>query len=110
MLTINGTDIELTRGDSLCLKINPIKNGEPYIPIEGDSFRFAMKKRYKDSDEDVVLVKDIPSDTLLLELTPQETKQLIMKKTYVYDIEYSNTSGIVDTFIKGNFLVTEEVY
>lgn len=41
---INGTDITLTRGDSLFLHLSLTKNGEEYIPEEGSSIRFAMKQ------------------------------------------------------------------
>lgn len=45
-----------------------IKNNAPYIPVEGDSLRFAMKKRYSDPDEEVILMKDIPVETRILEI------------------------------------------
>ena len=86
-----------------------MKDGSPYIPQEGDSLRFAMKKRYTDSDQDVILVKDIPIDTLVLELEPQDTKSLPMKSKYVYDIQFTDSQGRVDTFINGTLTLGEEV-
>lgn len=47
-------------------------NGEPYVPSEGDLVRFAMKVHY--TDEDTLLVKDIPIDTLKLVLNSEDTK------------------------------------
>ena len=86
MFSIENNDIILTRGDTLLLQIKMIKQGHPYTPVEGDSVRFAMKSKYSDSDEDVVLVKNIPIDTLILEIEPEDTKDLPMRSKYVYDM------------------------
>ena len=102
-------DITLTRGDSLFLQLELVKNEHPYTPDPEATVRFAMKYKYKDPDEDAVIVKPIPVDTLLLEIDPEDTKGLMMGKTYVYDIEITDEAGFVDTFIKGNFTIGEEV-
>ena len=109
MHKITGSDITLTRGDSLVLNLQLTKNGEPYVPEQGSEIRFAMKKRYTDADEDVVLLKTIPIDTLILEIEPEDTKELTMNKAYVYDIQLTDSSGRVDTFLSGKFTVGEEV-
>lgn len=109
MFSITDNNITLTRGDTLLLKINIQKNGSLYVPSEGDSIRFAMKRRYTDPDEKIVLLKDIPISTLVLEIEPQDTKPLPMKSKYVYDIQLTDADGHVDTFIKGTFLIDEEV-
>lgn len=100
-------DISLTRGDSLIAKIKMVKDGEEYIPLPNDHVRFAMKTKY--SDAEVLVEKDIPLDTCILELKPEDTKELAMRKTYVYDIELTDSYGRVDTFIKGRIKLTEEV-
>ncbi len=105
--SISGTNITLTRGDTLFLKINMEKDGESFTPEEGSVVRFAMKSSYE--DDEPILLKDVPIDTLLLEIEPNDTKPLTMKKTYVYDIEYTDADGHVDTFIKGKFKISEEV-
>lgn len=103
----NVVDIELTRGDSLFLEFSLTKDGESYTPAQGSGVRFAMKSSY--SDEDVVLEKTIPIDTLVLEIEPEDTKSLSMKSTFVYDIQLTDENGYVDTFVKGKFKITEEV-
>ncbi len=108
MHSIDGNNITLTRGDTLFLEITMTKDGEPFTPEEGSSVRFAMKKKYTDADS-TALIKTIPTDTLTLEIKPEDTKELQMKKTYVYDIEYTDTNGHVDTFISGTFTLAEEV-
>ena len=100
-------DITLTRGDTLFLQLSLTKNGQSYTPDQQASVRFAMKSKY--TDEEPVLLKTVPIDTLLLQIASADTKPLKMKKTYVYDIELTDENGYVDTFIEGNFTVDEEV-
>lgn len=102
---INGTNIFLTRGDTLKLKVN-ITN---YTLAKGDYLRFAMKERYGD-DVPVLLNREIPNDTMMLQLDPMDTKKLTMNKAYVYDIELTKANGDVDTFIKGSLTIENEVY
>lgn len=109
MHSIDGTDITLTRGDSLFIQLELKRNGEPYIPDPEAHIRFAMKAKYKDPDTSVVLTKNIPVDTLILEIDPADTKELAMGKTYVYDIQLTDENGSVDTFISGRWTVGNEV-
>lgn len=107
--SIQNTKITLTRGDTLKARIQiNDQDGNPYIPNEGDRVRFAMKANY--TDPEPLIVKDIPIDTLLLILDPEDTKPLNFGK-YVYDIQLTTSTGDVDTFIpKGTLSLTEEVY
>lgn len=109
MVQISGTTITMTRGDTLLLQIGIFnKDGSVYEPEEGDSVRFALKKNYDDST--VIIYKDIPIDTLILELDPSDTKDLPQPSSYVYDIQLTTSGGIVDTFIdKAKFKISEEV-
>ena len=107
--TSEGYDITLTRGDSLFLQIALKKNGETYNPEEGCRIRFAMKRKYTDPDTEVLLEKPIPLDTMILEIEPEDTKPFPMGKTFVYDIEITDSHDHVDTFIKGNFTIDKEV-
>lgn len=107
--SIKGTDITLTRGDSLFLQLKLKKDGEQYTPQEGSTVRFAMKTKYADPDDKVVLVKSVPIDTMILELKPEDTKNLPMKKTYVYDIELTDSLGHKYTFLFGTLTIGEEV-
>lgn len=106
---INGTSITMTRGDTLKVIISiETEDGSVYDPVEGDSIRFALKTNYR--QEEPLILKDIPLDTMLLHLTPEDTKSLAMPKTYVYDIQITHPNGDVDTFIdKAQLTLTEEV-
>lgn len=107
--SVTGTTIMLTRGDSFIADILIAgQDGQPYIPVEGDIIRFAMKISYKDAQP--LLIRNIPIDTMKLAINPEDTKELAFGK-YVYDIELTKSTGEVDTFItKAVIKITEEVY
>lgn len=114
--SISGTSITLTRGDTLKVKIDIIKDDTLYVPQSGDSVRFALKhpamntKKTAYKDVEPLIVKNIPINTMLLTLNPEDTKDLDFD-TYVYDIEITFSDGTVDTFITEAILkLTPEVY
>lgn len=100
--------ITITRGDTLVSKVAITDAaGNEYVPCEEDSIRFALKQ--SSEDEEALIVKEIPYDTLILQLDADETKQLPVGE-YRYDIEITLSNGVVDTFIPwSKFKVTEEV-
>lgn len=106
---IQGTTIVATRGDTIKVYVPMIyDDGTPYVPQEGDSVRFAIKHDY--DDESPIFIKDIPTDTCLLHIEPEDTKGLPQPSSYVYDIQLTYANGDVDTFIsKAKFKLTEEV-
>lgn len=108
MYKIDGTRIELTRGDSFYGQVSLKKqDGKDYEPQEGDVIRFALKKRYW--DEEPLIEKTIPNDTLVLHLLPSDTKDLAVG-AYEYDMEIQFSDGDVDTFInEATFILTPEV-
>lgn len=106
---IQGTTIVATRGDTIKVFV-PMRyeDGTEYIPSPEDSIRFALKKDY--DDETPIFIKNIPTDTLLLHIEPEDTKNLPQPSTYVYDIQLTYANGDIDTFIdKAKFKLTEEV-
>ena len=109
--------IILTRGDTLIVTIGIFDDtGQPYAPDDGDSVRFALKsaqmtlgkKEFKDATP--LIVKQIPMDTLVLQLDPNDTSGLSFGD-YVYDVELTHASGVVDTFIANTkFVLAPEVH
>ncbi len=113
--SVEGTKITLTRGDTLKLQVRIMSNGEEYTPKNGDIVRFAVKSPGLTSDKSEYvdtkpkILKEIPINTMVLQLDPQDTKRLGFG-TYVYDIQITFADGTVDTFItNGVFRLTEEV-
>lgn len=107
--SIQKTTISLTRGDTLRVKIDLTNDdGSPYVPQEGDSIRFAMKKKI--TDPQITLQVDVPIDTMMLVINPSDTKSLDFG-SYIYDMEITKANGDVYTFItKAQFNITEEVH
>jgi hypothetical protein len=101
--------IFLTRGDTFKAHLtinNP--DGTEYTPQEGDTVRFALKENIE--DQECLILRDIPIDTMLLVLNPEDTKGLEFG-SYVYDIQRTKANGDVDTFITASKLkLTAEVY
>ena len=105
---IQGNKIHLTRGDTLRVTVNISQDGEAYVPVVGDSVRFALKRDLDDPNP--LILRDIPIDTLQLILVPEDTKPLDFAK-YWYDVELTKNDGTVDTFIgPERFYITEEVH
>ncbi len=100
--------IFLTRGDTFKAHLtinNP--DGTEYTPQEGDTVRFALKENIE--DQECLILRDIPIDTMLLVLNPEDTKNLEFG-SYVYDIQLTKANGDVDTFITASKLkLTAEV-
>ena len=119
---IINNEIIHTRGDTLRSRVDIFYDKEktqPYVPEDGDIVRFALKrpklvrdeKGYKEyEDEQPLILKDIPTDTLILHLEPADTKSLGFGK-YEYDVEITHSDGTVDTFIKAApMTLTKEVH
>lgn len=101
---LRNNTVKLTRGDTLLLRVELTVDGAAYVPEPGDSIRFALRRDDMDikktafRDSSTLIVKDIPTDTLLLRLNPEDTKALPFGE-YVYDIQLTRDDGFVNTFI-----------
>lgn len=105
---IDGTEISLTRGDSLIINFVITKNGKEYTPVDGDTVRFALKRTIP--DDGPIILKNANITDMTITLDPADTKELTFGK-YVYDIELTTADGYVDTFIGPSvFKITEEVW
>jgi hypothetical protein len=101
--------ITLTKGDTFKATISiTYPDGEPYVPSEGDTIRFALKKEV-DDDTAPIIYREIPINTMVLVIRPEDTKRLSYGN-YVYDIQLTKANGDVDTFITTSVLeLTQEV-
>ena len=114
MFKVEGTKIELIRGDTLILSLSIKQGEEEYVPNQGDVIRFALKRDSMSADKTAYLdkkplvEKEIPIDSLILRLDSADTANLAFGK-YAYDISITMTNGIVDTFISGVLILKPEV-
>lgn len=100
-------NISLTRGDTCTFNIDLVDaDGNPYVTHEGDTMRFAMAKNYGTNNP--LVNKNIPVDTLIFKLDPQDTKELEFGQ-YVYDIQFTDHNGDVSTILLGRITLTKEV-
>lgn len=107
MFKINGTTMTLTRGDTAFITVQMYdSDGETYTPSDGDTIYFNVKRKYTDAS--TIIKKEVPLDTMILELEPSDTKSMSFKN-YIYEFEYTDSEGHVDTFINGTLTITGEV-
>lgn len=99
--------ITLTRGDTMRLDVSiSDRNGNAYTPVEGDTITFGLSKSI---DDEPLLLVDIPYDTMVLHIKPEDTKSLDYG-TYYYDMQIQLANGDVYTFITySEFKLTGEV-
>lgn len=113
-IKLSGNKIQMTRGDTLRVKVNLTRDGEAYEPAQGDTVRFAMRPAGLNAAQTeyanpICIDKTIPTDTMILELEPSDTAELGFGK-YVYDIEVTFVDGSVDTPIaSASLTLTPEV-
>ena len=77
--SVSGTMITLTRGDTFTALITITDSeGNQYVPVKGDRIRFAMKTDYEDGAP--LLIKEIPIDTMILVIEPEDTKPQVKQR------------------------------
>lgn len=115
MFIVDGTTIDLTRGDTFLAEVTLYENGAPYVPQEGDVITFRAKHSAMTMsgsrflDDNVVIEKDVPTDTMLLRLEPEDTSGLKFGR-YAYNLYLIKANGMKDTFIANGVLnLTAEV-
>lgn len=107
-------NISLVRGDTAIFDVPLVSVDEeghetPYTPQAGEVLRFALSKKYGATRSEVLILKDIPVDTLVLKIEPEDTKPLPFG-SYKYDIEFTDILGSVTTVLEAMFEVAKEVY
>lgn len=114
MYRFDGNTIYLTRGDTLRASLSIKQNEVDYTPVKGDSIRFAMKRKELNAskteflDKKPLIIKEIPIDTLQLQLDSSDTANLSFG-AYAYDIQITMADGTVDTFISDIIYLQPEV-
>ena len=98
MLEINNNRIYLTRGDTAYITVALTdSSGNNYTPIAGDKIYFRLKKNVFGNN--LILVKEVNTSTLKLELNPSDTQNLDFT-SYRYEIELVKASGECFTVIE----------
>ena len=107
MAKTSGSTIYLVQGDTLQALITlKYPDGTIYEPEENDRLRFALKVDIE--DESPLIVKEIPTDTMTLELTSEETDLEVGQ--YVYDIELSIGDYVNTVIPNAKMIICAEVH
>lgn len=104
MVTIDGTYIILTRGDTATLNFDITINNIAYTPQAGDKLVFSIKNSYYDTS--YVLQKNLVGTSLIL--SHADTQSLPIS-TYVYDMQITLADGQVMTYGPGKIKLLPDV-
>lgn len=101
--------IIITRGDSQNVIITLTDDdGFPYVPVEGDTILFTMKKSA--AAETVLIQKEININTLTISFVESDTENYAFGN-YVYEVEVITAQNDHYTVIKNApFIITEELH
>ena len=111
MLRIKGKTIYLTRGDTAMFTITiyyPNSSNQEYVVQDGDVVSFTVRSEAKKNDaSDFLLQKRMVDGAITIE--PEDTAGLDYGE-YLYDVEITTASGVVNTIITASpFVIEEEV-
>lgn len=99
-MAIIRNDKELTRGDTGMYSITLYDaDGNEYIPDPNDTLTFYLMKKDCDDLTEAILTKDIPTNTMQLELLPSDTASLDTG-SYSYRIRLNDGNGHEWTVVK----------
>lgn len=103
--SVTGNTIHMTRGDTVKIRValKYKQSGQTYTPQQGDEITFTA---VNPNDKSTVIVKTIPTDTLLLSIAPEDTSTL-PSGLYQFDIQLTFANGDIDTFITDGALYVE---
>ena len=104
-MAIFKNDKEITRGDTGLFSVTLYDaEGAEYIPTEGETLTFYLMKKDCDDLTEAILVKNIPVDTMQLELEPSDTIDL-QTGSYAYRIRLRDTIGHEWTVVKSKLKI-----
>ncbi len=101
--SVFGNYIKMVRGDTIKISVSMERRGDKgrYEPKEGDTVIFSVKHYM--TDRHILLEKEIPIRTMMLYLTPEDTKALPIG-IYYYDFQIRYKNGETDTFVENGIL------
>jgi len=106
----NENNITITKGDTLTLTLNLKKDGDDYVPVEGDTIRFAVSKGFVGETAYQLLIEEnVPVDSLTFTVSSEKMELLSHASAYNYDVELTHGDGSVDTVISAQIKVLGEV-
>lgn len=102
---------QLYKGDTLKFTITIGSSGSTYFIPNGSTFTGAVKERGRPgitAEFDASIVSASAGKVLFI-LESESSKLLNATKNWVYDIQLTDSGGVVNTLLTGNIYVTDEV-
>ena len=110
--------ITIIRGDSgyvtvPLVEVTTDEHGEvietPYELKPGETLRFAAAKKWGAGEDDCFIIRQIEAPDMKLYFYPEDTKSQKFG-TYKYDLEFTNEEGYIDTILRSELIISEEVF
>lgn len=91
----------MVRGDSESITIHCHDSDNQSIPFEiGDTVYFTVKLKYADTDYVIQkIATEFQDGNAVIEIKPEDTKQLQFNRDYFYDIQVTRVDGAVTTIV-----------
>ncbi len=120
MIKVNELDNSITiiRGDSGYVTVPLVEvtideHGQrvetPYDMKPGETLRFAAAKKWGAGEDECFIIRQIEAPEMKLYFYPEDTKTQKFG-TYKYDLEFTNLEGFVDTILRSEWVISEEVF
>lgn len=112
-MAITNSPLEMVRGDSKTYTLLFRDENDACVDITGWTIFFTVKQNAGQTDDDAKIKKDITVHTdplngqSAIELTPSDTANLL--GGYLYDIQYKDTTGKIQTIVEGIFSVSKDI-
>lgn len=110
--------ITIIRGDSgyvtvPLVEVTEDEHGQkvetPYDMKPGETLRFAAAKKWGATEDECFIIREINAPDMKLYFYPEDTKSQKFG-TYKYDLEFTNEEGYIDTILRSEFIISEEVF
>lgn len=106
MVTINGHEITMTRGDTLNIALMITDDtGAEYQLLSADRLIFRLARNF---DETILVTKTLNNSSPSIVLEPADTKSLSYG-AYVYEVEMTSGSTVDTIIAKGKLILDKEV-
>jgi len=100
-MKIDGTNLSMIRGDSECITITLYNSEGDVVKFEeGDTVYFTVKENLQTNVKIIQkVIKEFRDGKAIIELDPDDTKNLPFSKPYIYDVQLTSKDGKVTTII-----------
>ena len=112
------TLLQVTRGDRHVFDLALTDGAGAPLDLTARSLRFTAKTRIADSDADAVLVKtigdgielvDADEGTATLTIEPDDTSDIDLPRTLIWDLQVEDGAGDVRTPLRGKLAIVRDV-